>query len=294
MFATNLSAEQWLETPEIYLLRPLSTESTAFDRNRLLPRTPTMQNITLRADTASKVLAARRIRHLSQDEVASHLEVSKAWLARVENGKVSVREHLFQCLCSLLQLNWLELVEPTPTITSGKRVRKKPVPATSEREATASDSLVDLFFAVPMDALGEGYDGSRADILTLLDDIRTKYRATKVFCAVEGRASKADFDDEAIALRSNLAVLKHSAGVLAIIPERAVTSVLVEIGAALAFGKPVVVLFRNRADLPFLIRNTALDPLLTTIKYNDGGQLRTLLSEAIRVLKPKDGWLASG
>ena len=254
-----------------------------------------MPNVRLTVDAVARLRSGRRIADLDWGYVAKAADVSPTWIARVlKRERDVVQEFKLRCVCGVLRMDWHDLVEAEPPTTKRRGVKKKPVFAASESpteiESGSGGSMVDMFLAVPMDALGDAYGESCSDVLILLDDIRKKFHA-KVFCAVENRTSEADFDDEEIALTNNLLVLRYSTCMLAVIPSRMVTSVLVEIGAAIAFGKPVVLFVKKPDDLPFLLRKTSRDSSLNVIKYKTAGDLRKLLPEAIRILKPKTGWL---
>ena len=150
-----------------------------------------------------------------------------------------------QALCGALGVHMIALLHPSQAV------------ATAVATA-APERSIDIYVAAAMASLGEKYAEGRALALDALEVLRSRHPDAQFYCTLESRLAPDDFEDESLALSDNLDALRRSRALLAILLQPLVTSVLVEIGAALAIGVPTVVIVRRKEDLPFLLRGSSL------------------------------------
>lgn len=112
----------------------------------------------------------------------------------------------------------------------------------------------DIFIAAPMSGSSDSfsYEESRLEILALMKRLRDDHGIARAYYAGETIETAEAFTDQTLALEKDIAAIRACAVFLMLYPERIVSSALVEIGYAMALGKPCIVLARDRADLPFL------------------------------------------
>jgi hypothetical protein len=203
---------------------------------------------------------------------------------KLEKGVVrSFHEHSVLSLCAALSIEATEVSGDDPrTITS----RLEPRPVSTDAQTSRSDMVIQLYFAVPMASVGAGYEDLREEMLGVLKVLRTELGFVTVFCAAEDRPRVEDFEDEAIALRGNLSLLRRSRCVVAVYPLPIVSSVLVEIGIALALDIPVLVLVKQREDLPFMLRVPCTEaPVLRVIRYVSAQDARSIILGEVAFLR---------
>lgn len=113
-----------------------------------------------------------------------------------------------------------------------------------------------VFFGAPMASLPEIYDYElqQKQVESIIDAIEICCHDRQVYWAGRDIKSKDKFDGGRIALGKDLGNLKSSSFCVFVLLEPLVTSVLVEIGYAIALNKKTVIFCRKRADLPFLLR----------------------------------------
>lgn len=112
----------------------------------------------------------------------------------------------------------------------------------------------DIFIAAPMSGSSESfsYEESRREILELIGRLREVHGIGPVYYAGESIETAEGFTDQTLALERDIAAIRGCGTFVMLYPERIVSSALVEIGYAMALGKPCIVLARDRTDLPFL------------------------------------------
>ncbi len=124
-----------------------------------------------------------------------------------------------------------------------------------------------VFIAAPMSAFGDDseYQASREAILGLRKRLVDDLGLDDAYYAGASVASTAAFDGPDNALESDLRALLAADLFVLLYPRKVLSSVLIETGYALALRKPTLIMVRNRADLPFLLRQaedlSGRDPL---------------------------------
>lgn len=112
----------------------------------------------------------------------------------------------------------------------------------------------DIFIAAPLSGRSESfsYEESRREILEVMRRLRETHGIARAYYAGEAIETTDAFSDQSLALERDIAAIRSCSVFLMLYPERIVSSALVEIGYAMAVGKPCIVLARDRTDLPFL------------------------------------------
>lgn len=114
-----------------------------------------------------------------------------------------------------------------------------------------------VFFGAPMAS-----HRSAADYALARTELKGVIEAVEICCPSVRRAywagseivSSDRFDGEQVALLRDLGQLKSSDSCIFVLFEKLPTSVLIEIGYAIALGKTIVIFCKARSDLPFLLR----------------------------------------
>jgi len=113
----------------------------------------------------------------------------------------------------------------------------------------------DAFIAAPMSGLpGKGYAAGRESVLGVVKQLAVVYGMAQVYFAGTDITQPGGFTGEEKALRQDLEALRAARLFVLIYPDKIVTSALVETGYALALGLPCLLLARDAADLPYLLR----------------------------------------
>lgn len=114
-----------------------------------------------------------------------------------------------------------------------------------------------LFVSTPMAAFDSSkeFEKHRAAILDVLRGIKRRCDFDKVFYAGSEISSFEEFELADLSVAEDYNALKYSDNFMIIYPKRITTSALIELGWAMAMGKPIVVFARNRDDLPYLMKH---------------------------------------
>jgi len=113
-----------------------------------------------------------------------------------------------------------------------------------------------IFVASPMDSLGTdtAFQIDREGVLRIVQALEQEMVEAKVHYAGSAIASRAAFDPELRGFEINCRALHTATAFVLLYPARIASSVLVEVGAALALELPIVMFVRSREDLPYLLR----------------------------------------
>ncbi len=140
----------------------------------------------------------------------------------------------------------------------------------------AARSGYDVFLAAPMSAYSNDreYREGRDEVLALIEALKAKFGFREVYFAGQDVASVERFSSNDAALAQDMAALRASRAFCLLYPARLASSVLVEVGYAMALGIPCVLLTRRRGDLPFLLidaEKRAIEgiPPIRIVEYGD-------------------------
>lgn len=125
-----------------------------------------------------------------------------------------------------------------------------------------------VFISSPMNSSknDDEYKELRSNILSLCEKIR-KLDFSKVIYPGESIASKSDFDGEGKAINTNFKKLKSAECLLVIYPQNIASSVLTEIGYAIALTKKIVIFTKNKSKLPFMLREANMISNIKIFEY---------------------------
>lgn len=115
-----------------------------------------------------------------------------------------------------------------------------------------------LYIAAPMNShrSDDEWAAQTARISEIAQRLRSGTPPVEVYHAAESRTDRSDTDDPGHALAVNLDYLRRCSGFVLIYRKDAgPTSALVEAGAALALGRPMLLLFERGAEIPYLLKN---------------------------------------
>lgn len=125
------------------------------------------------------------------------------------------------------------------------------------------------FIAVPMTSLpADEYPAFRAMLHTIATHIEGE-TGSRVFCAALGMdGSNFGSSTEAFAIAD---IIRNVNQFIMVWPKAVVSSAILEIGYAMALDKSITIFTRNRADLPFMLREADLveDSNIAIYPYNN-------------------------
>jgi hypothetical protein len=114
----------------------------------------------------------------------------------------------------------------------------------------------DVFLSAPMAALAEGFEVARANFHKVYDAL-TQGCGMQVYWAAAEIKTIEDYQTMDVSAKEDLAALDQSRYFVLLYPQKLVTSALFEAGYALALKLQSLYFVRDRADLPFLMRELA-------------------------------------
>jgi hypothetical protein len=113
-----------------------------------------------------------------------------------------------------------------------------------------------VFVGAPMASIGNDIDYAvhRDGMINIIDAIEICCDRVECYWAGKNIAREKDFHGEQTALSIDLSELKSSSACVFVYMEKIVSSVIVEIGYAIALNKKIIIFCRNKDDLPYLLR----------------------------------------
>ena len=151
-------------------------------------------------------------------------------------------------------------------------------------ESSPVDFQHDIFLSAAMASLDDqaSYDQLRTWLLSIKNQLNDLgYR--KAFYAAQDLADKNQFDDPGLAAKEDIRAIDDSEHFMFVYPSKVATSAIMELGYALAKGKRIWILVRNRKDLPYLLRG--LDAAYNNVKitvYDNEQHFANLLKHSHR------------
>lgn len=251
-------------------------------------------NLQLTAQLRELIRTARLRSGYSQPQLAANVKVSPATIRRIERGSVKeIKEDLIADIAARVGIPANEWT----ALASAKRPRRGSKDHSTARPRVPGPRILrkrepksySVFLAAPIAAAGSDYATLRRGVVLLSQLMERIVGKGKVFSAHADRATPHDYEDEAHALADNLSRLSRSRRLVAIVPAKRVSSVLVEIGAALACGNECLVLVRDRAHLPWILRAGGSRPLLRVVRYNKFDDIYEIVESERAWLRPASG-----
>jgi hypothetical protein len=113
-----------------------------------------------------------------------------------------------------------------------------------------------VFIAAPMSGFdsNKDYEESRKIILDLIDHLKKQHTFSDIYYAGSQISSRSQFTSHNLAMKVDLDALRRSALFILLYPEKLISSVLVEAGYAMACRTPMLLMVKNRGDLPYFFR----------------------------------------
>lgn len=134
-----------------------------------------------------------------------------------------------------------------------------------------------IFIASPMSGFNDeiAYKENREIVLSTLDHLSNKSELQSVYFAGQHIKSKADFTPSKSALENDISALENADIFLLIYPDRVFSSVLIEIGYAMALNKSILIMIKKREDLPYLLKQAEeVWPNITIELYEEENSLK--------------------
>lgn len=151
---------------------------------------------------------------------------------------------------------------------------------------TKKRSDYDIFISAPMETSldGQGNVTGRDQILRIRREIENVCDLYNIFYAAAEKNNEKLFDR--VALSDNFQTLLKSQRHIFVFPEKKAASTLVEVGMALALGKPSLWLVQEGVKLPFLLREAweKLDeetelPKITAYRYKSTDDILKIIAD---------------
>ncbi|MCK9388530.1 MAG: toll/interleukin-1 receptor domain-containing protein [Sulfuritalea sp.] len=112
-----------------------------------------------------------------------------------------------------------------------------------------------VFIGAPMASLPRSeYAEMRRNVLLVRDALKQHTSATEIYCPCERISSPGKFDDVKKAIYEDFKILKESEYYLFLYPQKSASSVLLEMGYAIALSKKTKIFTRRRSELPFMLK----------------------------------------
>jgi len=129
-----------------------------------------------------------------------------------------------------------------------------------------------VFISAPMSNLNENdYVELRNNILKIKEILINNCCCKKTYYAGDNIPDKRSFDGEIKAITENLENIIQSEAMVVIYPDKSKSSVLLEIGYAIALSKKIVIFTKVKKQLPFMLRQA--DAAISNLKIFEYSQI---------------------
>jgi hypothetical protein len=126
--------------------------------------------------------------------------------------------------------------------------------------------------------LGDQYVENRREVMQVIDEIKEHCKISAVYSPVISNEDPDNFDGQERAMEMGFAQLKRSEYYVFIYPEKVASSILVEIGYAIALLKKTIIFVRSRRDLPFMLEKAdKRNKYLKIYEYSNFSDLTKLI-----------------
>ncbi|MGD8358175.1 MAG: hypothetical protein PVG42_08970 [Lysobacterales bacterium] len=126
-----------------------------------------------------------------------------------------------------------------------------------EVEKQPSGRKYDLFVSAPMAAFetDSEFKSSRAAVFDVVRGIKKHCHFQDVYYAGSEIESQKEFDSADLSVIEDFDAAINSKYFVLFYPKKLASSSLIELGWAMAYRKPIIVFYKNREDLPFLMKH---------------------------------------
>lgn len=128
----------------------------------------------------------------------------------------------------------------------------------------STDSVI--FVSAPMSAFHDNTEfiTFKRVILALVEALELRYLTSIVYYAGRSQSTDHSFSAPKQAFESDMAALRLARTFILLYPRPIATSALIELGFALSLNSTIVIVVKNREDLPYMIRD--IDQTLSHVK----------------------------
>lgn len=84
--------------------------------------------------------------------------------------------------------------------------------------------------------------------------LKDEFDGLGIYCAILGLMNSSDFDNPETSVRKDLEALSSCSGFVMLYPKKVASSVLIELGYAIALKKPILIITHARNELPHLTK----------------------------------------
>jgi nucleoside 2-deoxyribosyltransferase len=132
----------------------------------------------------------------------------------------------------------------------------------STHEALSLTRGKSAFIAAPMSGFSSDsdYQESRKIILGMIKHLENDHKFSSVYYAGSEIASQAHFNSHELAMKRDLAALRKTDIFILLYPAKIISSVLVEAGYAMALLKPMLLMVKDKRDLPYFFQEAEQIP----------------------------------
>ncbi|WP_018983684.1 toll/interleukin-1 receptor domain-containing protein [Salinimonas chungwhensis] len=137
-----------------------------------------------------------------------------------------------------------------------------------------------VFIGVPMASVDD--DEEYSNIKNIAQEIKSALiqfaNASEVYCPCENIPKRGSFERYDTAIRKDFKILKESEHYLFIYPKKIPSSILVEIGYAIALSKQTTIFAKSLDDLPFMLRKAdSAMPFVEIHEYKDIAEIISII-----------------
>lgn len=159
-------------------------------------------------------------------------------------------------------------------------IGEKPTKSDAIKNATLKKEY-DLFISAPMTSITPSeYESTREDILTINKHFRDNCNMKNIHYVGERVVSPSVADPPAISIEDDLDHLAKSKNYILFYPKPLLTSCIVEAGYALGLGIPSIYFVKNKADLPYMLREAAeSNKSVAVYVYKDTKDLTRIITQ---------------
>lgn len=122
-------------------------------------------------------------------------------------------------------------------------------------QAVTMTTKKSVYISSPMATLeNDKYEQFQKDMVSIKQALKEHCKARSIFYPGEKIPSTDRFDGKQKAINDNFKKLSESEYLLVVYPERLASSVLTEVGYAIAMSKKMIVFVKDKSDLPYMLQ----------------------------------------
>jgi nucleoside 2-deoxyribosyltransferase len=111
-----------------------------------------------------------------------------------------------------------------------------------------------VFLGTPMASLDPlTYKENREGIIQIIEAIKGHTKFENIYSPIINKPTQKDFDGKEFSVEKDFSQLKSSEYYIFVYPVKALSSILIEIGYAIALMKKTLIFVKDKSDLPFML-----------------------------------------